>query len=444
VQVFDGTTLLGSAIVSGTSFTFDANLGEGQQHSITATATDAAGNTATSSSAITFTVDRTPPAAPAITSPAEGQTFNAATGNTVVVSGTAEANAKVQVLNSGTPIGDPVTADGSGNWQVSLKPADGRYSFTATATDAAGNAGAASSPPVGITVDTIAPTVNINSATDGNNNPVQRGGSTTSTSITFTFIASDGGSGIKSIQCMSDIAPQPVDCASPKTYSNLPNGNHFFQVRATDNAGNVFMAPPWIWTVDTIAPTVTASPAGGTYNKAQSVTLTANEPATIYYTTDGTTPTTSSAKYTGPITINTEGTKTLKFLGVETAGNAETVQSQSYTIIPTILSTKPSNGQPNVNAGQPDFGIQATFSEDMNPSTMTFDTISVTSSGGTVSLSKIQYDSTSKTVTLTPSTTLNSATTYTVIIGIKSGVTDINGNRLQPQGGFNPWSFTTK
>ena len=40
----------------------------------------------------------------------------------------------------------------------------------------------------------------------------------------------------------------------------------------------------------TTAPIVTASPRGDTYynNSPQSVTLTANEPATIYYTTDGT------------------------------------------------------------------------------------------------------------------------------------------------------------
>ena len=42
----------------------------------------------------------------------------------------------------------------------------------------------------------------------------------------------------------------------------------------------------------TTAPIVTASPRGDTYynNSPQSVTLTANEPATIYYTTDGTDP----------------------------------------------------------------------------------------------------------------------------------------------------------
>jgi hypothetical protein len=49
-----------------------------------------------------------------------------------------------------------------------------------------------------------------------------------------------------------------------------------------------------------VAATPTFSPAGGTYASAQSVTIGTTTPsATIYYTTNGSTPTTSSAVYTG-------------------------------------------------------------------------------------------------------------------------------------------------
>src|SRR6185503_8767511 len=51
--------------------------------------------------------------------------------------------------------------------------------------------------------------------------------------------------------------------------------------------------------------TPTFSVAAGTYNAPLSVTIsTATSGATIYYTTDGTVPTTSSTLYTGPVAVN--------------------------------------------------------------------------------------------------------------------------------------------
>ena len=52
--------MLGTPTVTGTTFSFDATVGEGT-HSLTAQATNAAGNTATSTTPVTFIVDRTPP-----------------------------------------------------------------------------------------------------------------------------------------------------------------------------------------------------------------------------------------------------------------------------------------------------------------------------------------------------------------------------------------------
>jgi len=81
---------------------------------------------------------------------------------------------------------------------------------------------------------------------------------------------------------------------------------------------------------DTTAPVTTASPLGGTFSGPVTVTLTVNEPATTYYTTNGTTPTTSSAVYSSA--LNFSATTTLKYFSKDTAGNSEAVKSQTYTI----------------------------------------------------------------------------------------------------------------
>jgi YD repeat-containing protein len=82
-------------------------------------------------------------------------------------------------------------------------------------------------------------------------------------------------------------------------------------------------------------PMTTASPPGGAYKTPLSVTLTCTDPQgpgcdKIYYTTDGTTPTTSSKIYSSPIAVSTS--TTLKFFAQDLEGVIERVKTQSYAL----------------------------------------------------------------------------------------------------------------
>jgi len=78
------------------------------------------------------------------------------------------------------------------------------------------------------------------------------------------------------------------------------------------------------------APTFT--PATGSYITAQEVTIACEtEGATIYYTTDGTEPTTTSSVFTEPFTVS--ATTTVKAFAVKNGMNNSDIASATYTII---------------------------------------------------------------------------------------------------------------
>lgn len=87
----------------------------------------------------------------------------------------------------------------------------------------------------------------------------------------------------------------------------------------------------------------TASLAGGTYNSNQSVTLSsATSEASIYYTTNGTTPTTGSTLYTGTITISSS--QTIKAIAVKSGYADSSVFSATYTLVAVKPTASPAGG----------------------------------------------------------------------------------------------------
>jgi RHS repeat-associated protein len=81
-----------------------------------------------------------------------------------------------------------------------------------------------------------------------------------------------------------------------------------------------------------VTPTPTFSPVAGSYGSSETVTISdSNSAATLYYTTNGTTPTTSSTKYTSAITVSS--TETLEALATATGDTNSSVATAAYTLV---------------------------------------------------------------------------------------------------------------
>lgn len=140
---------------------------------------------------------------------------------------------------------------------------------------------------------------------------------------------------------------------------------------ATDASGNIespahvetyLFNSPESTSADVNEPKSAAIPAGGDFNSSVTITLIASDDfdpnPTIYYTTDGTAPSTSSFIYSEPFTISLD--TVLQFFAVDASGNVESVNTESYIIgaDDSTLSAPPTD--PDDAADDPDFVVDTT------------------------------------------------------------------------------------
>ncbi|MGN5727316.1 Ig-like domain-containing protein, partial [Acinetobacter calcoaceticus] len=315
----DGTT---ATVVAGTDGSWSVpnpgDLTDGQ--TVTATATDPAGNTSLPGSGV-VSAD--------ITAPVVALDDVLTNDSTPALTGTVnDPTATVVVTVDG--VNYPATNNGDGTWTLAdnTLPAltDGPHTITVTATDPAGNAGTDTAV---VTIDTTAPNapvldpINATDPVTGTAEP----GSTVTVSFpdgtTATVVAGTDGSWS---------VPNPGDLTDGQTVT----------ATATDPAGNTSLPGSGVVSADITAPVVALDDVL-TNDSTPALTGTVNDPtATVVVTVDGVNyPATNNGDGTWTLADNTlpaltDGPHTITVTATDPAGNAGT-----DTAVVTIDTTAP-------------------------------------------------------------------------------------------------------
>jgi hypothetical protein len=319
-----------------------------------------------------------------------------------------------------------------------------------------------------ITPPTVTSTINANGATGVATN-TQVGASFSeamdaSTITSSTFTLKQGASSIAGTLAYSGVSAlfAPSAALSPSTLYTAT-----ISTGAKDVAGNAMVAPyVWSWTTaatpDTTAPTVTGTihangatnvatntKIGATFSEAMNLTSVSSANFLVKQTA-GAIPVAGSLLYSGSNAVftptanllaNTQYTVTVKGGSGGVADLAGNVMANDYVLswttaaaadltAPTVTSVSPASAATNVATSS---AVNATFSEAMDPATLTNASFTVLGVSGLVTIS-----ANDTIATFAPAAALAANTTYTATIS--TAAKDLAGNALAVS---KVWSFTT-
>lgn len=189
---------------------------------------------------------------------------------------------------------------------------DGTHTVTYWSTDKAGNVEDTTGNSITLKLDKTPPSLDGNATTAPNTKGWYKGG------VSVAWTCSDAGSGLDG------------DCPTNSTITG-EGENLSGSASVSDLAGNVTNTTVDGINIDATAPTTTASvppvPATGWYGDAVQVTLTGHDELskvdTTYYSVDGG----AVQAYAGPFSFGTEGTHDIAFWSTDNAGNVETARA---------------------------------------------------------------------------------------------------------------------
>ncbi len=310
---------------------------------------DGAGN-ASSATTSDYTLDRTAPAAPTITS-GPGATGSDPTP-TWAFSGEAGAgfacqlNRGATVVSASAPCTSPVTYD------LSSQP-DGTYTFSVRQTDAAGNTGPAATADYTLDrVASAAPTITSGPGATGSD-----------PTPTWAFSGEAGAGFACQLNRGATVVSASAPCTSPVTYdlSSQPDGTYTFSVTQTDAAGNTSPAASDRYTLDRLAPpgpTLASSPPDASPDPTPTWSFTGEAGASFICELTRGTKVVAAGACTSPLTYDLsaqpDGAYTFSVRAVDGAGNASAATTDTYTLDRTAPSA------PTLTAGPGGTGRDST------------------------------------------------------------------------------------